>query len=77
MFSRFEIMLRFIIIMILSIYLINRLMVFLFRIQGRPQPPPAFKRPPDGSVHVDSDPKKAPKKGGIQGGEYVDYEEIK
>lgn len=34
------------------------------------------RRPQDGKINVDPTPDK-PKRGGIKGGEYVDYEEIK
>ena len=72
-------MIKLIIILVLVIYLLNKVSVFLFRILGRPQqsPPPNFRRPSDGSIHVDATPKKSNKKSGLKGGEYVDYEEVK
>lgn len=70
-------MLKFIIILILIIYILNKVSVFFFRMAGRPQQaPPNFRRPADGSIHVDAVPKKK-KRGGVNGGEYVDYEEVK
>ena len=67
---------KFIIILVLLIYLLNRVSVFLFKVMGRPGQPPNFRSPSDGSVRMDSVPKKG-KKGGLKGGEYVDYEEVK
>ncbi|HRI78586.1 MAG TPA: DUF4834 domain-containing protein [Cyclobacteriaceae bacterium] len=72
-------MFKLIIILVLLIYLLNKVSVFFFRMMGRPQqsPPPNFRRPADGSINVDATPKKSTKKGGLKGGEYVDYEEVK
>ena len=68
-------MLKLIIILVLLIYLLNKVSVFLFKAFGPPRPQaPNFNRPPDGSIHMD---KKPTKKGGVKGGEYVDYEEVK
>ena len=70
-------MFKFIIILVLLIYVLNKVSVLLFKIVGRPQPPPPpFRRPADGNINVDAVPKKE-KKGGLKGGEYVDYEEVK
>jgi hypothetical protein len=70
-------MFKFIIILVLLIYLLNKVSVFLFGLRGRsPQSPPNFRRPSDGSINMDSMPKKE-KKSGLKGGEYVDYEEVK
>jgi len=68
-------MYKLIIILVLLIYILNKVSVFLFRVAGK-QPPTNFRKPPDGSVHMDPTPRKG-KKGGLKGGEYVDYEEIK
>jgi hypothetical protein len=71
-------MFKLIIILVLLIYLLNKVSVFIFGLGGRSQqPPPNFRRPPDGNIHMDSVPKKGNKKSGLKGGEYVDYEEIK
>ncbi len=71
-------MFKLIIILVLLIYLLNKIGVFLFGLRGRsPQPPPNFRRPADGSIHMDTMPKKGNKKSGLKGGEYVDYEEVK
>lgn len=72
-------MLKFIIAMILLLYLLNKVSVIIFRVfgQSRPTPPPNFRRPQEGSVHMDGAPRKGTRKGGLKGGEYVDYEEVK
>ena len=68
-------MFKLIIILVLLIYLLNKVSVFLFRAFGQQRPQPQnFNRPPDGSIRMD---KKPNKKGGLKGGEYVDYEEVK
>jgi hypothetical protein len=67
---------KFIIILVLVIYLLNKVSVFIFRVAGQKQTPPNFRRPPEGNINMDSAPKKG-KKGGLKGGEYVDYEEVK
>ena len=66
---------KYIIILVLVIYVLNKISSMLFRI-ARSQQPPQFRRPADGSIHVDAMPKKG-KKGGLKGGDYVDYEEVK
>lgn len=65
---------KFIIILVLLIYLLNKVSMYFFR-AGR-QSPPNF-RPPDGSINMDTTAKKGNKKGGTKGGEYIDYEEVK
>jgi hypothetical protein len=71
-------MFKFILILVLLIYILNKISVFVFRVMGRPQQaPPQYRRPPEGSIHVDPNAKKMNKKGGIKGGDYVDYEEVK
>jgi len=68
-------MLKLLIILALSIYVISKVSGFFFRVgaasQNRNQ-----QRKPDGSIHVDSSQKKD-KRGNIKGGDYVDYEEVK
>jgi len=66
---------KLIIVLVLIIYLLNKVSTVLFRSSGRSRQD--FNRPPEGSIHVD-DPGKTPKrKGNIKGGDYVDYEEVK
>lgn len=75
---RFGLMWKLIIILVLVIYLLNKISFVLFRVFGRPQaPPPPFQRPQDGNIHVNSPGRPTPKRGDIKGGEYVDYEEVK
>ena len=70
-------MLKFIVILILLLYLLNKVSVILFRVVGGAKPPPSFRKPPEGTINMDGSPKKTPRKGGLKGGEYVDYEEVK
>ena len=70
-------MFKLIIILVLVIYLLNKVSGFLFRILGQSRQQSNFRRPADGSVHMDAAPRKANKKSGLKGGEYVDYEEVK
>ena len=68
---------KLIIILVLVIYLLNKISVVIFRVMGRPQPPPPnFRGPANGTAN--SNGKQTPKRnGGIKGGDYVDYEEVK
>ena len=69
---------KLIIILVLVIYLLNKVSGLLFRAMGRPQPRPNQRRSPDGQIHVDPNTNRTPKRGnGTKGGEYVDYEEVK
>jgi hypothetical protein len=71
-------MLKLIVILVLVIYLLNKLSFFLFRVMGRTQPPPNFRRPMNNGTNADDPAKRTPKRGGgLKGGEYVDYEEVK
>lgn len=67
---------KLILVLVLILYLLNKVAVIFFRI-GRHQQPPPFQRRPDEEVHVDNHGKQTPRRGGIKGGEYVDYEEVK
>lgn len=68
---------KLILILVVVIYLLNKISFLLMRAFGRPQaPPPPFSRQNDGQIHVNQNG-KSPKRGGIKGGEYVDYEEVK
>jgi hypothetical protein len=71
-------MLKLIVILVLLLYLLNKVSVILFRVIGgsKSAPPPNFRKP-EGSINMDGAPKKSPRKGGLRGGEYVDYEEVK
>jgi hypothetical protein len=66
-----------ILIFALIIYLISKLSGFFFRVGATSQQNKnSQQRKPEGSIHVDSVPKKE-KRGDIKGGDYVDYEEVK
>jgi hypothetical protein len=68
--------LKLIIALVLVIYIMNKISMVLFRVMGRQQPPPPpFGRTGNGTVNNAG--KQTPKRGGIKGGEYVDYEEVK
>ncbi|MBL7850629.1 MAG: hypothetical protein JNN04_06990 [Cyclobacteriaceae bacterium] len=69
---------KLIIILVLVIYLLNKISIVLFRAFGRPPaPPPPFSRPQDGNIHANPNGRPGSKRGDIKGGEYVDYEEVK
>ena len=69
-------MIRLLIILALIVYVLSKLSGIFFRAGAPSQRNKNFQqRRPEGSVHVDSAPKK--EKGGIKGGDYVDYEEVK
>ena len=68
---------KLIFVMVLVIYLLNKVAVILFRVMGRPQSPPPFQPRQDGSIHVDKQGKPTVKRGDIKGGDYIDYEEVK
>ena len=65
-------LLKFILFAILIGYVIRVVGRFFFGITGANQHDRVRR---DGNVHVDSDPSKGKK--GFDGGEYVDYEEVK
>jgi hypothetical protein len=68
---------KLIIVLVLVLYLLNKISRVLFSVMGRPQspPPPPFGR--QSNSNGTGPVKQTPKKGGIKGGEYVDYEEVK
>lgn len=69
---------KLILVLVLLIYLINKISIVLLRAFGRTQgPPPPFSGQNHGQVNVNPNSKQTPKRGGIKGGEYVDYEEVK
>lgn len=69
---------KLILILVLVIYLLNKISVVLFRVMGRPQtPPPSFGRQNAGPVNKEAARKPGQQGGHIKGGEYVDYEEVK
>ena len=64
---------KLIIILVLLLYLLNKISVIIFRMFGKTQQPP-FKGTPSGDPGANAKPQK---KAGLKGGEYVDYEEVK
>jgi len=69
-------MLRLLIILALSLYVLSKIGGFFFRIGAASQNRNPQQRRPEGSIHVDPNQKKD-KRGSIKGGDYVDYEEVK
>jgi hypothetical protein len=69
-------MYKIIIILVLLLYVLNKVSSIIFRVAGPKQTPPNFRRPDEGNIHVNTAPKPG-KKSGLKGGEYVDYEEVK
>ena len=71
-------MLKFLLILALSLYILSKIGGFLFRggMASRQFRPPQHKQS-DGKIHVDNPPRKGKKPGNFKGGDYVDYEEVK
>ena len=69
-------MLKLLIILALSIYVISKVSGFFFRVGTASQNRNHNQHKPEGSIHVDPNQKKD-KRGTIKGGDYVDYEEVK
>lgn len=69
-------MFRFLLILSLVGYVLYKVGGLFFRAGAASQQPRQQPRRPQGTVNVDSAPKKN-KDGSIKGGEYVDYEEVK
>ncbi len=69
-------MIKFLFLLILISYVLSKLSG-MFRASSGPQQNKNYQqRKPEGSIHVDTTPKKE-KRGDIKGGDYVDYEEVK
>lgn len=69
---------KFLLIVILVIYILNKIGLFRVFVQSNHQrynEPHQRNRPNDGNVHIDNVPNQ--KKSDFKGGEYVDYEEVK
>ena len=69
-------MLRLLIILSPSLYVLSKIGGFFFRIGAASQNRNPQSRKPEGSINVDSNQKKD-KRGTIKGGDYVDYEDVK
>lgn len=70
-------MLKFLLILILALYILSKIGGFLFRAGASSQQYRSQARRPDGKIHVDTAPPKERKGSSIKGGDYVDYEEVK
>jgi hypothetical protein len=71
-------MLKFLLILALSLYVLSKIGGFFFRAGASSQQNRYQQRKPsDGNINVDSSPRKDRKGGNIKGGDYVDYEEVK
>ncbi|MEM6831658.1 MAG: DUF4834 domain-containing protein [Bacteroidota bacterium] len=76
-------MLKFLLIITLVIYSLYKTASFLFRIVLGGQPKRQSqgyynrKRASDDKVHVDKAPSENKSRGDYQGGEYIDFEEVK
>lgn len=63
--------------MTLVVYLLSKVGGLFFRAGAASQKfGPQQRRPVDGNINVNTPPKEN-KRGGIKGGDYVDYEEVK
>ena len=71
-------MLKFLLILALSLYILSKIGSFIFRGGAAShQFRPNQRRPSDGKLHVDTPPRKEKKPNNFKGGDYVDYEEVK
>jgi len=68
---------KLILILVLVIYLLNKISVVLFRAMGRPQGRPPNSHRGHNDIHANATERNVTKPGNIKGGEYVDYEEVK
>ena len=69
-------MLKFLIILALSLYILSKIGGFFFRAGAASQQSRTDRRP-DGKIHVDAQPRKERKGSSIKGGDYIDFEEVK
>jgi hypothetical protein len=70
-------MLKFLVILVLSVYILSKVGTFFFKMGAGSQQPRAQQRRPEGKINVDPNSRKERKGTDIKGGEYVDYEEVK
>ena len=62
----------------LVVYILSKIGGFFFRVGAASQNRQyQQQRPTEGSINVDSAPKKGKKSSNVRGGEYIDYEEVK
>jgi hypothetical protein len=71
-------MLKFLLILALSLYILSKIGGFLFRGGTASRQFRSHQhRQSDGKIHVDDPSRKGKKPGNFKGGDYVDYEEVK
>ena len=71
-------MFKILIILGLTVYILSKIGSFFFRVGAAAQQRQYQHRGPnEGSINIDSMPKKEKKPTNIKGGDYIDYEEIK
>jgi hypothetical protein len=71
-------MFKFLLIIFLIVYVVYKIGGLFFRAGAASQQ--QFRNPPprrDGTINMDSIPKKEKRKSTINGGDYIDYEEVK
>ncbi len=54
-------MYKIIIILVLLLYVLNKVSSIIFRVAGPKQAPPNFRRPDEGNIHVNTAPKPGKK----------------
>ncbi len=69
-------MLKLLLIIAISIYLLSKISRFLFGIGLSPSQNRSYTKPTDGNVNVNSSTSKK-KDEKVKGGEYIDFEEVK
>ncbi|GAB1446082.1 MAG: hypothetical protein KF860_02430 [Cyclobacteriaceae bacterium] len=70
-------MLKFLLIIAISIYVLSKIGRFFFRMGMSSSQNRSYQKPSDGNVNVNSSSSKGKNKTDIKGGEYIDYEEVK
>ena len=70
-------MLKFLLILALSLYILSKIGGFFFRAGAATQQRSQQRKPSDGNVYVNTNPNSTKNKGNFKGGDYVDYEEVK
>ena len=70
-------MFRILIILGITLYILSKIGSFFFKVGAASQQRHQPRKPSEGSINVDSMPKKDKKSSTIKGGDYIDYEEVK
>ena len=69
-------MFKFLLIMALIVYILSKVGGFFFKV-GAASQQRQYQQRKEGSINVDSVPKKDKKSTNVKGGDYIDYEEVK